>query len=57
MLVGLGVTFGFTFSDLNVKLSLGLDETKVASPPSLLHPDIKQQTKRCPWDTTVSFSV
>ena len=28
MLVGLGVTFGFTFSELNVKLKLGLDETK-----------------------------
>jgi SSS family solute:Na+ symporter len=28
MLVGLAVTFGFTFSELNVKLKLGLDETK-----------------------------
>mmetsp|Transcript_16719 Transcript_16719/g.40010 ORF Transcript_16719/g.40010 Transcript_16719/m.40010 type:complete len:772 (+) Transcript_16719:76-2391(+) len=36
MLVGLGVTFGFTFSDLNVKLSLGLDETKEGWSPALI---------------------
>jgi len=36
MIVGLGVTFGFTFSELNVKLKLGLDETKEGWSPALI---------------------
>mmetsp|Transcript_24621 Transcript_24621/g.55623 ORF Transcript_24621/g.55623 Transcript_24621/m.55623 type:complete len:718 (-) Transcript_24621:72-2225(-) len=36
MLVGLGVTFGFTFSSLNVKLSAGLEELKSGWSPSLV---------------------
>mmetsp|Transcript_21638 Transcript_21638/g.33861 ORF Transcript_21638/g.33861 Transcript_21638/m.33861 type:complete len:737 (-) Transcript_21638:160-2370(-) len=36
MIVGLAVTFGFTFSDLNVKLALGLEETKEGWSPSLI---------------------
>ena len=36
MLVGLSVTFGFTFSALNVKLALGLEETKQGWSPALI---------------------
>ncbi|EKX46008.1 hypothetical protein GUITHDRAFT_94455 [Guillardia theta CCMP2712] len=36
MIVGLAVTFGFTFSSLNVKLSLGQEEIKSGWSPSLV---------------------
>lgn len=35
-IIGLGVTLGFTFSELNVKLKLGLDETKEGWSPAVI---------------------